>query len=156
MSGQPPRAAIATPEHWYGVHSEAECVAHAKGFLVRLGVPPAAVRESGRMPHAYVSGGAWLVRCACQEGAVVSAHPGDGTAAWPRPVAVCLACGAILRPVFPADRAAAEAALLERPDPANRHFFPHEDQAAWVGERRGQTVADLKRENRARGLGSEA
>jgi hypothetical protein len=142
------RRVIGTPVQHHRVDSEAAYVSYAKKFLLRLGVPPQMVRESAERPHAYVSGGSWVVKCPC--GNAPSAHPGDGTPAWPQPVAVCLECGAVYRPVFPADREEAEAALLARPDPATRHYFPHRSQAAWVGEAKGQTAAYLRSENTAR------
>ena len=151
MIWHPLRGAIGGPELVHGVASAGEYRDHARRFLARVGVPPDRWLRPVLPRPAYVSGGCWLVKCDC--GNAPSAHPGDGTDAWPEPIAVCLECGALHRPVFPADRALAEAALLERPDPASRNYFPHKDLAALVGEDRAQTVAYLRRENRARGVG---
>jgi hypothetical protein len=142
------RDVIAKPEHQHGVGSEEAYLDHARRFLLRHGLRPALVREVAERPHAYVSGGAWVVKCGC--GNAPSAHPG-GEPGWPRPIAVCLECGAVTRPIFPKDWAAAEEALLERPDPSTRHFFPHKDHAAWVGETKAQTVAYLRKENADQG-----
>lgn len=139
------RHVVAKPPHQHGVDSEAAYLDHARRFLLRHGLRPALVREVSERPPAYVSGGAWVVKCGC--GNAPSAHPG-GEPGWPKPVAVCLECGAVYRPVFPKDWAVAEEILLERPDPATRHFFPHEDCAAWVGEDRAQTCAYLRAENK--------
>lgn len=142
------RHAIAKPPEQHGVGSEAAYLAHARAFLLRLGIPPGRMRAVPGPSRAYVSGGAWVVKCGC--GNAPSAHPG-GAPGWPRPIAVCLECGAVHEAVvFPADWAAAEAVLLERPDPATRHYFPHRELAAWVGEDKAQTVAHLRRENAAR------
>lgn len=141
------RHCIGKPQQAHGVDSEAAYLLHAKRFLLRHGIPPSVMTEATERPPAYVSGGWWVVKCPC--GNAPAAHPG-GEPGWPRPIAVCLECGAIYRPTFPKDHAEAEAALLERPDPATRHYFPHEDCAAWVGEGKGQTVAYLRKENRDR------
>lgn len=141
---------IGGPEVAHGVKSEADYLAFARGFLLRHGLRPGSMYESDTQPPAYVSGGWWVCKCPC--GNAPSAHPGDGSEAWPRPVAVCFECGIVYRPVFPDDRAEAEAELLKRPV-SNRHYFPHKETAAWVGESRAQTVAYLRRENKARGLG---
>jgi hypothetical protein len=139
------RHVIGTPVQAHGVANEAAYLEHARRFLLRHGMPAALVKEVGLGLAAYVSGGWWVVKCPC--GNAPAAHPGDGTDAWPRPIAICLECGSVYRPAFPRDWKAAEATLLERPDPATRHYFPGKDEAAWVGEDRGQTVAYLRREN---------
>lgn len=139
------RRVIGKPEQAHGVRSEAAYVDHARRFLLRHGIPPSRMREASERPPAYVSGGWWVCKCPC--GNAPQAHPG-GEPGWPEPVAVCLECGLIFRPVFPKDWKQAEAALLERPDPGTRHYFPHKDAAAWVGEDKAQTVAYLRRENK--------
>lgn len=138
------RHVIAKPIHQHGVDSEEAYLLYARRFLLRHGLRPSMVREVTERPPAYVSGGCWVVKCGC--GNAPSAHPG-GEPGWPRPIAVCLDCGAVYRPVFPKDGATAEELLLERPDPGSRHFFPHKDCAAWVGEGKAQTCAYLRAEN---------
>lgn len=142
---------IGNPETAHAVESEAEYLQFARGFLLRMGMLPKAMYESDVRPPAYVSGGWWVCKCPC--GNAPSAHPPDGTDAWPEPVAVCLECGIVYRPLFPEDWREAEAVLLERPV-ANRHYFPHAETAAWVGSP-AQSVASLQAENRARGVGAD-
>ena len=70
---------------------------------------------------AYVSAGTWVVSCACGAGNATDPEWG---------VAYCFACGAQYdHVVFPAEWAALETALLERPEPAMRHWLPGESVA---------------------------
>lgn len=143
------RDRIGTPVQAHRVNSEAEYRTFAKQMLAALG-GSADLREMPDRVVPHVSDGRWVVDCACGNGA--SAHPGDGTEAWPAPIAVCCECGAVHRPIFPADRERAEAVLLARPSPFQRHWFP---DASHLTARRGvgrpETVADLEAENRANG-----
>jgi hypothetical protein len=135
------RNKIGGPAEAHNVNSPEEYRAHARIFLKGLGVPPAEwLRPGGERP-AYVSGGWWVVRCDC--GNAPSASPEWG-------LAICLECGYEFAPVFPKDRAEAEAALLARPID-HRHFFPA-NAAKHLGlAHDGETARGLHRENKAHG-----
>ena len=136
------RTAIGDPTIVHGVASADDYRAHARSFLKALGVPPGEwLRPGGERP-AYVSGGCWVVRCGCGN-APSASH------AWG--LAICLECGAEYVPVFPKDRARAEAVLLRRPL-EHRHYFPP-GAARHLGlAHDGETAAGLHRENRAHGV----
>lgn len=136
------RDRIGDPTIVHGVDSADAYRAHARAFLKALGVPPAEwLRPGGERP-AYVSGGCWVVRCPCGN-APSASH------AWS--LAICLECGAAYTPVFPRDRARAEATLLRRPL-QHRHYFP-QDAARHLGlHHDGETAVSLRRENRAHGV----
>lgn len=92
-------------------------------------------RNGKRAPHrddrtvpAYVSENRWCADCpACDAGIFCWSE---------NPDACCLRCGSVFRVEWPAEKAAAEKVLEDRP-PANRHWQPH----------RGETVEKLEREN---------
>lgn len=76
------------------------------------------VREVPTPAVAYVSAGSWVIQCEC--GAGNATDPSWG-------MACCFGCGAVHRQVrFPKDVAAIEAALVERPVVASRHWLPGE------------------------------
>jgi hypothetical protein len=88
--------------------------------------------------EAFVDGGRWVALCAT-EGC------GGGVAAWPdHPRGCCLDCGVVYRVKFPPkrDRDRAAAALAARPW----------SRRAWRPDR-GETVASLRAQNRANGVG---
>lgn len=88
-------------------------------MLSRLGRPEPFVSDAEI--HAYVSGGAWRVRCACGE-----APPADPS--WR--LACCSGCGAVYEAVvFPLDIDAIEADLLSL-DASERHWTPPAIDAA--------------------------
>jgi len=86
-----------------------------------------------------VNQGRWIVRCPACAGAE-NADPDE-------PWFYCLSCyngafdGRWLPVQWPAERAAIEVELLKRPQAENRNWLPP-----------GESVADLRRENRERGL----
>lgn len=141
------RAAIGTAAEAHNLASAADYRELARVFVVRSGL--GGLHERSERPPAYVSAGRWVVDCPCGNGP--AAHPG-GAEGWPDPVAVCLECGAVYRPVFPRDREAGEAALLAREHPHQRHWFPHASVAARRGLARAETVRGLLAENKARGV----
>jgi hypothetical protein len=62
---------------------------------------------------ARIDGGAWVISCTCGDAPLVDP-------AWT--IGRCLYCGDVYtQVVFPAQRAALEAILLKRPNPATRH-----------------------------------
>lgn len=140
---------IGTPVEGLRVKSEDQYRAKALAIQKGLGVQPRLV-ETGKRRPAYVSDGRWVLDCDCGNGCL--AHPGDGSKAWPRSVAICTECGNVYTPRFPEERKAVEAALLVRPNPLNRHFFPDKTTARQRGFGRGEVLEDLERENTERGL----
>ncbi len=96
-------------------------------------------RERGFVPHtvsspvrAYVNHNRWLIACECGAG-----NYADPTMA----TAYCLGCGAVhTSVVFPANVAALEAALIERPVPETRNWTT------------GETTVSLAAENVAHGI----
>lgn len=111
--------------------------------------------ESGRR-HAYVSGGWWLVRCAEQQ---ADGSWGPGCRNCPHAetgsnLAVCLNCGRVYDVVFPADRAEAEAALLERPVPRTRSYFWHKSHPLHLTGGKPEKAATLHAENAKNGIGT--
>ena len=86
--------------------------------------------------RAYVNHGRWVASCECGGAEVVSS--GD-------PFFMCLSCyneadgGKLRRVLFPRNRSALEGVLLGRKEPGSRNWEV------------GETVADLKRQNSARG-----
>jgi hypothetical protein len=97
---------------------------------VTLGDPAKPVQDRALL--AYVNNGAWLVKCECAGCELVDLE---------RPVVMCASCWNLaddhqFRTVaVPLERAQIEAALVVRPDRANRNWKPTE------------TVADLLAEN---------
>lgn len=137
------RKVIGTPVECLRVNSEAALIDKARKIQAGYGFPPRLV-ETGEKRSVHVSDGRWVLDCDCGNGCL--AHPG-GSEGWPRPIAVCTECGNVYQAVFPKDREKIEAALLARPSPLNRHFFPHAADAAKRGLSRAETLADLQREN---------
>lgn len=137
------RDRIGTPEIAHRVTSPEHYVDWARTAHVGLGGKASDVRESGLTLDAYVSDGRWVVQCPCGNGP--SAHP-----EWK--IAVCVECGAIHRVGMPRDHRAAEAVLLARAHPHERHWFPTDETARRHGLERRETVSSLRRENRARGV----
>lgn len=127
---------IGTPVECLRVLSESDYRLWAKRVLSAHGAV-ATLTESDEQPPAVVNDGRWVVRCACSNACI--AHPG-GAEGWLEPIAICAECGTVYRPVFPKNRAAAESALLARPDVRNRHWETHE------------RLANLVTENAERGL----
>lgn len=120
-----------------------------KPYLDKLG---SAVAEP--VTHAYVDLGRWVARCPfCPSAQVV--HPddprflcggADGCANHP-------VAGAYVPVVFPParTRAAVERELVKRINLRDRNFYPA-GAARQHGRGAGETVADLRRENKERGL----
>lgn len=100
-------------------------------LAARRGPAPA---ESALPLVARVDFGRWLGDCPCGDAPVIDPD-------WS--LACCLSCGAIYRTiVLPKGAADIETALLARPYPLNRFWFPSE------------TVADLQAENAAHAVAS--
>lgn len=131
--------AIGRPEQAHGVRTEEEYRQRAMEFLARHGRLPVLKERDGDQPPAYVSEGRWVCDCDCGNGP--SASPEWG-------IAICFECGSIWRPIIPADHAEGEEALLQRPLPRYRHWFPDDVIARQRGRTRAETVNDLRRENR--------
>ena len=130
---------IGGPREGHRVSSPEEYALYAKRVLNDIGASP--LLKPGQKLHAYVSAGWWVVKCPC--GNAPAADPEWG-------IAICCECGAQHEAVFPNDREKGEAALLERPDPNTRHWFPHGEHA-WRKRHhdgKSETVADLRRENK--------
>lgn len=113
-------------------------------YLQRLGYAPPHLAAVGSSPlTAVVNHGVWVALDGC--GTREGVH-GGGVVWLDRPMVWCPLCrnkvaGWRWRPVvLPAEREAIEAALLARPDVATRNWHP------------GETVDDLRRENRDHGL----
>lgn len=105
------------------------------------------VHESGQRPTAYVSDGRWVCDCSCGNSPSVDPE-------WR--LAVCFRCGAIIRPLVPPDVGAAEAALLARPHPSLRHYFPGHKEARKWGLPVRERAPDLERQNLENGLPARA
>jgi len=125
---------IGGPQQAHGVRSEAEYRRTAKAFLLRHGVKPMLVERDDR-PTAYISDGRWVIDCDCGNGP-------SGSPDWG--IAICYECGSVYRPLFPVDLTDVEMVLLARPRASNRHYHPDRE-----------SIADLRRENRAHGLGGD-
>jgi len=130
------QAIITGPLHAHGARSREEYLDKQRMHLTAL---ERAYPHHGARPvwhvvgqvNARISGGRWIVDCPCAN--CPSASPEWNLAA-------CFECGAVYEDVvFPADRERVEAMLVARPQPQNRHWFPHE------------TLDDLARENVAHG-----
>jgi hypothetical protein len=125
--------------HGHNVHTPAEYRARALQVMhdtfVAMGRPdrPRIVKR-GQLP-AYVSGGAWVVKCGCGNSPRVEP-------AWA--LAVCFECGAEYEAVMPDDWEEGEKALLAR-DLKHRHWFP---VAGMRPDHKGENARDLERENR--------
>ena len=142
---------IGGPREAHGVSTEAEYRARALGHsanMRRAGYPvPERLTEREERPDAYISCGRWVVDCDC----------GNGPSTSPElPVAICFDCLSVWYPRFPSDWQAAETALLERPDPDSRHWFPTLSLAARNGLEKAETVALLKAENELLRAGRES
>ena len=138
--------ALGRPSTIWGYRTPEEYVEGVRRFRIESGRASrsgVAVYESGDRPTAYVSDGRWVCQCAC--GNCPSVDPD-----WR--LAVCFTCGAILRPLVPPDVEAAEAALLARPHPNLRHYFPGRKEAQKWGLRVRVRARDLERENVDHGL----
>ena len=113
---------------------DSEAYARAQGIAIgklRSRGRPVQVHDRADPIPARVNWNRWIVDCPCGAGAGVD---------WDAGVARCFLCGAVHRTVvLDADRAAIEAALLQRPTPNTRHWGP------------GETVAALEAENTAHG-----
>jgi hypothetical protein len=121
---------IGGPVQAHGVHSAEEYRARALAAVRAHGVP--GLTEQSEQSVAYVSDGRWVVDCACGNSPSASHEWG---------LAICMECGAVYEPTFPAARPAIEDTLLARARPSQRHFFPQ----------RGETLQSLKAENRQHG-----
>ena len=101
--------------------------------LIRIGLPPVKDWQIKGAPIlARIEHGRWIADCECRGAEFVDPE-------WP--VFVCCSCGAGPRPVaFPGDRHQIESELMKRPVRPNRNWNP------------GETVADLRRENKERGI----
>lgn len=135
------RQRIGNPEIAHGVDSPEAYREHARVFLAKAGMVDV-LHEVAERPAAFVSDGRWVCGCACGNGP--SAHPEWG-------LAICLECGAVLRPRFPRDWRVVETVLLERPEPHQRHHFPDDEVARAHGLERRERLANLRAENRTRG-----
>ena len=142
------RNAIGTPVECLRVSSEAAYREKALRIQAGTGNTPR-LNETGEERPVHVSDGRWVIDCDCGNGCL--AHPGGGKG-WPKPVAICTECGNVYTPVFPEKRKDVEAALLARPDPRTRHFFPGKDTAKARGLSRAERLEDLDEENDQRGL----
>ena len=139
-------ATIGRPDAIWYCRTPEEYVENVRRYRVESGRAAASgveVYESNLRPTAYVSDGRWVCDCSC--GNSPSVEPD-----WH--LAVCSTCGAILRPLVPPDVAAAEAALLARPHPNLRHYFPGSKEARKWGLRVRERAPDLERENVEHGL----
>ena len=113
--------------------------------------PERMLSDAGPPMIAEVNHGVWIARCDC--GADRSTLPAPGCIVWlDDPWGWCVRCGnassggrwrAIVVPAEH-ERAAIEAALARRPDPATRNWWP------------GETVAELWRQNAEHGIRREA
>lgn len=132
-------------EHWrVGQTAEGRAVNGLAQIAARKGLPAPPpldrVADADPLP-ARVMHGWWIVDCPCNGADFV----------WlDRPLQWCGSCGNAQlggrwrRVAVPENRREIEKALLARPDPATRNWFPHE------------TVEDLRAENAAYGLGGSA
>lgn len=104
--------------------------------LQRQGIPPISDWEPDAPPvPARIDDNRWIADCPEEM------CSGSEFVDWEWPYFVCLACGSGAYEVtFPAQREAIEAELMKRPNPGNRWWSP------------GETVADLRRENKKRGI----
>jgi len=128
-----------TPLQVHGVRTDVEYRQAQRDHLLRLrqSRPSLAVREPWRAqerPPVIVSGGKWLVRCACGNAPSVAPE-------WR--LALCFECGAVYEDLaMPEGQTEISAALLERQSASQRHWTP------------GETAADLRAENRRNGVKS--
>lgn len=135
---------IGTPREAHLVSSPEQYEEWARAVMVTRRQIPEIVPGLGL--HAYVSGGWWLVRCPC--GNCPHADPD-----WR--IAICPECGSKHEAVFPRNRDAVEAALLERPHHRTRSYFWHKSHPLHLVGHKPETVARLQRENRDHGIGKE-
>lgn len=133
---------IGRPEQAHRVKTPEEYRQKAQAFLLRHGASPV-LRERTEQSPAYVSDGRWVCDCDCGNSPSVSPEWG---------MAVCFECGSVWQPTMPADYREAERILLARSSVFNRHYFPTDHLARRRGLVRAETVADLRRENRAHGF----
>lgn len=140
---------IGGPVECLRVKSEAEYVALAIRITAQLGGRGRIV-ETGEAKPVRVSDGRWVVDCDCGNGCL--AHPGDGSEAWPRAVAICTECARVYEPHFPRGWRSGRNVLLARPHPRNRQWFPNDADARRHGLSRRERLGDLVRENREHGL----
>jgi hypothetical protein len=98
-------------------------------------IPQYPTTRAPRIVHVYVNHGRWLWDCPICRASYMAAGTARGycTNCWN-------AAEGWFPLAFPPERAAIEAALDDRPDPATRNWFPPE------------TVADLEAENVERGV----
>jgi hypothetical protein len=90
-----------------------------------------ALTRSGQTLDAYVSDGRWVADCPCRGGIVASREMAE---------AACLDCGTVYAIRFPENAGEIEAVLLARPRKENQNWRP------------GETLADLRSENRNHGI----
>lgn len=115
---------ILTARHIHAnVKSERDYRAQQARYLAKFcesypNMPQPKARIVTPHPPAFVSGGRWLVECACGNcPAIEPTYNG---------LALCYECGAIYEGVeLPADAAAIEQALVARPNMADRYWNPH-------------------------------
>lgn len=112
--------AVKTPQEYLGKHAAA--IARLQKAGMRY-----AVHHSPGIPLARIFAGQWVIDCECRAGNATDPRWG---------FACCFGCGAIHRQIiFPADWEAIERALIERTQPAHRHWLP------------GEPIENLMKEN---------
>ena len=124
---------IHTAREGHATRDTAEYHAKHRAFIETertVGGRDVEIHESGRLV-AYVSHGRWVVMCECGAGNDVDVGAR---------LALCFACGAVHDVVLPRHRDRIEAELLRRPKTKTRNW------------EHGETVADLRAENRDNGI----
>lgn len=128
---------ITGPLFAHGVRTPEEYLARQREFIAQMRAAHPAYRwldpwDAIGRPAAFISGGRWVLMCACGNAASVDPD-------WR--LAACFECGAIYRSIeLPADRAAIEAVLLRRPEMRTRNW------------RLPETLAFLEAENEEHGV----
>lgn len=136
-----------TPLHVHGARTAAEyreiqrkVIARMRSERPALGwrepwlapVDPPTPEAAAYWRVVFIGGGKWLTRCGC--GNAPSVDPQEG-------LACCFECGAVFEGLtLPVAADEIERALVKRPMAHHRHWLPEE------------TVEDLVRENRAKGV----
>ena len=135
---------IGTPVQAHAVDSAEAYLDKARKYRAAHGLDPI-LTVRPEQPMAFVSDGRWVIDCDCGNGPSAS-HEWAG-------LAVCFECGSVYQARFPGDRAQAEEALLARPSPLQRHYYPDDETAKRAGLPKAENAASLRAENRAHGVG---
>jgi hypothetical protein len=124
-------------------------VSDPRAYLERFGYDPPPldqVDEQARPAEVEVNAGQWIWHCSCGIGGTDDPPRGGGVAWWDVPLGWCPRCrnddiGGSWRSLrFPAEAAAIQQALMKRPDPTTRHWWP------------GETVDELLQQNAENGI----